>query len=503
MSTAPSLFYCPCGPKRPHGWSRRIRLPQPEYYRPIGSSTRNGTKGSDPSTSCYDLGPRVCDILTSSSRRSFTKFLYSVFYRLYRLILHSGRFRNGSNSGARYHPQVLSSLAKEAGHPIVLVQINYRLGIFGFGASSDLASEYGSTTSKPSFPLPNQPPDYFGNFGFVDQRNAFEWVQNHIQDFGGDPFNVTAFGVSAGSGSLHLHILSGKPLFDRAILMSGSAPIMGPLPLEYLEAGWTNLCRNSGVLSETCEKRLEKLRSLSPDELIQKYGPNATLPPLADGKLLPTSWRLGELHPNSRCKDIIIGNTRVEAIIFDSLSRHLLQNSFHEKVLAAFATASDADLFCKYFGFTLSEEQPFEAYRDAMRFFLSVVLFHFPGLRVTESYGGNAYLYHFEEPSPYAGPTHGLPVHGQCAVFVHNNERKVWPESAQRISLEMANLWTAFAYGKEPWEPYPVAKRFMRFGPFGKCSMRSFEDDEMRDYGYLNWLREHFEEALALVLSLM
>jgi carboxylesterase type B len=256
-------------------------------------------------------------------------------------------------------------------------------------------------------------------------------------------------------------------------------------------------------LAETCEKRLEKLRSLSPEELMQNCRPNATLPPVADGKLLPTSWRLEELHPNSHCKDIIIGNTRVEAIIFDSLSRHLRQSHFHEKVLAEFTTASDADQFCKYFGFTLSEEQPYEAFRDAMRFFLSVVLYHFPGLRVAESCGGNAYLYHFEEPSPYSGPTHGLPVHGQCAVFAYNNERKVWPESAKRISLEMANLWTAFAYGKEPWQPYPAAKRFMRFGPFRECGMRSFEDDETRDYGYLSWLRRHFEEAKALVQSLM
>jgi carboxylesterase type B len=71
---------------------------------------------------------------------------------------------------------MLSTLAKEHSHPIVLVQIQYRLGAFGFVASSDLASEYSSTT-------PTDQDNYFANFGLIDQRNAFEWVQNHIQVF--------------------------------------------------------------------------------------------------------------------------------------------------------------------------------------------------------------------------------------------------------------------------------------------------------------------------------
>jgi carboxylesterase type B len=80
---------------------------------------------------------------------------------------------------------------------------------------------------------------YFASFGLIDQPNAFELDQRHIPDFGGDPANVTAFG--AGNGSLHMHILSGKALFDRAILMSGSCPVMGPYPLQLLEKGWKTL----------------------------------------------------------------------------------------------------------------------------------------------------------------------------------------------------------------------------------------------------------------------
>jgi len=238
---------------------------------------------------------------------------------------------------------------------------------------------------------------------------------------------------------------------------------------------------------------------------MQKYGLNAVLPPLADGELLPKRWRLGDSHPKSRCKDLIIGDVRVEAIIFDSLSRHLPQALFHKKALDAFPSTADAALMYEYFGFAALEEkeQPQEGYRNALRFFISTVLFHFPSLRIAESFQGKAHLYHFEEPSPYAGPSHGLPVHGQCAVFVYGAERDKWPESAQKVSKEMAEKWTAFAHGEEPWEPYSAAERLMRFGPDGDCGMTTLEDDDMRDYTYLGWLRDHFEEAVALVQSLM
>jgi carboxylesterase type B len=238
---------------------------------------------------------------------------------------------NGSNSDPRYDPEVLSSIAKKAGHPIVIAQINYRLGIFGFGASSDLHLEHESIASKSS--TSEQAANYFGNFGIIDQRNAFEWVQTHIQDFGGDPSNVTAFGVSAGSGSLHMHIISGNPPFDRAILMSGSAPTMGPLPLRILENTWTKLCKTAEVSAETSEEKLEKLRSLPQDEIMQKCGPIANFAPLADGKFLPTSWRLGDPHPDGRCKDTIIGNVGVEGIVFDILSTLIPQSSFQKNIL--------------------------------------------------------------------------------------------------------------------------------------------------------------------------
>jgi carboxylesterase type B len=423
-----------------------------------------------------------------TGRSASTSPLISTNYQIHGCssLTHSrGAFNYGANSVARYRPQVLSSLARQFGTPIVLVQIGYRLGPLGFAASEDLASEnpqsvmtdYDHTTGVP---LPST-----GNYGFVDQRNALEWVRDHIRDFGGDPSNVTAFGISAGSASVHYHILTGAPLFDRAIMMSGSAPSLGPLPFKLYQKEWQKLCAKSGIREVNAEKRLERLRSLKPEQIIENYT-TAAMGPMADGVLLPPSWNLGEHLPPSRCKSIVTGDTQVEGIIFDGLCKHLPQ----------------AKAFCHHFGF-VSESMPYEAYRDAMRLFLSAVMFQIPNFGVAESFGQHSYLYHFEEPSPYPGPMFGISYHGQCALFMYNNESEKYSAPAKRTAVELARIWTVFAYGREPWETYSQSQRFMRFGPGGGATMKDISSDDIREYGYLDWCRDHWDDVRTFARSLL
>jgi para-nitrobenzyl esterase len=93
---------------------------------------------------------------------------------------------------------------------VVVVSMNYRLGVFGFFGQSDLADE------DPGFP-------YAGNQGLLDQRAALEWVRDNVAAFGGDPENVTIFGESAGSFDVCAHVASplSAGLFERAISESG------------------------------------------------------------------------------------------------------------------------------------------------------------------------------------------------------------------------------------------------------------------------------------------
>ena len=399
----------------------------------------------------------------------------------------------GSNSLTKYQPQRLLAIAKKEGTSVIIVSIQYRLGPFGFAASNDLLTE-ASAINGHSLDVP-----LAGSYGFIDQRNAFEWVRDHISDFGGDPNNVTAFGISAGSSTIYSHLLSGSPLFDRAIMMSGAGPTLGPFPLKAHERPWQKFCKNAGAQEDNGISRVNHLRSLSAEEVIKLY-PLSAMGPWADGKLLPSSLRYAHKYIPNRCKTIILGDTHVEGIIFDRISQVVSQVQFSNLVDEIFAP-EDGEAFRKYFGFT-SVELPQDSYRDALRRFLGIMMFQFPNLGVAKSFTGDAHYYHFEEPSPYPGPTFGLAYHGQCAMYMYNSESHTYSEGGRRIAEELARLWTGFAYGKRPWEPYLKAEGFMRFGPEGEIVMTDMKHDKTRDYGYVTWLEQHFEEVKEFTLRL-
>ena len=121
--------------------------------------------------------------------------------------IHGGAFEIGSGKFSDYGPDRLLK-----GNDIVMVSINYRVGLLGF-------------LSLGSAEVP-------GNMGLLDQVMALKWIQRNIKNFGGDPNMITIAGESAGSYSVIYHMLSplSKGLFHRAIAQSGT-----PLSLSWHE----------------------------------------------------------------------------------------------------------------------------------------------------------------------------------------------------------------------------------------------------------------------------
>ena len=113
--------------------------------------------------------------------------------------IHGGMWTHGCGNSQFYGPQYLLD------ENVVLVTINYRLGIFGFISTEDDVAP--------------------GNYGLLDQNLALKWVRNHISSFGGDPSAVTIFGESAGGYSVSHHVLSplSSGLFRSAICQSGTS----------------------------------------------------------------------------------------------------------------------------------------------------------------------------------------------------------------------------------------------------------------------------------------
>lgn len=117
---------------------------------------------------------------------------------------YGGGFVSGDGSEPRYDGESLA--AKE----IVVLTVNYRLGVFGFMSHPELTKESSHSAS--------------GNYGFLDQNAALQWVQRNIANFGGDPKRVTIAGESAGSISVSAHMVSplSKNLIAGAIGESGA-----------------------------------------------------------------------------------------------------------------------------------------------------------------------------------------------------------------------------------------------------------------------------------------
>jgi para-nitrobenzyl esterase len=176
------------------------------------------------------------------------------------VIIHGGGFTTGSGSISLLNGE---AMAKKG---VVVVTINYRLGVFGFLAHPDLTKE--------------SPHQSSGNYGILDQIAAFQWVRENISAFGGDPENITADGGSAGSCSMLTIIASplGKGLFKRAISESG--PLFKPNECRILQQA-----EQEGL--ETMTKKgatsLDEMRKLPANLLL--IGDHLRLP-VVDGYVL-------------------------------------------------------------------------------------------------------------------------------------------------------------------------------------------------------------------------
>ncbi|XP_049851783.1 esterase FE4-like [Schistocerca gregaria] len=160
--------------------------------------------------------------------------------------LHGGGFVWGSGSADCYGPDVLMHAA------IVLVTLNYRLGVLGFLSTQDEV-------------VP-------GNMGLKDQVAALRWVRDNIASFGGDPNNVTIFGESAGAASVHYHLLSplSKGLFHKAIMQSGSALSMWAAADGIREKSF-KLGELLGCHTDSSEELVQFLRGVDPHKLVETF----------------------------------------------------------------------------------------------------------------------------------------------------------------------------------------------------------------------------------------
>jgi len=203
--------------------------------------------------------------------------------------IYGGGFVNGGSSPPTYSG---AELAKQG---VVVVSFNYRIGRFGFFAHPQLTQEAGQDAA-------------LGNYGFMDQIAALQWVKRNAAAFGGDPSNVTITGESAGGMSVNFLLTSpqSRGLFAKAVVMSGGDGGTAPTPLPAAEKVGVNFATAKGIAADD-PKALDKLRALPADSVVnglnlanfRMQGMPTYRGPFADGRLAIDSgaaFAAGRMH---------------------------------------------------------------------------------------------------------------------------------------------------------------------------------------------------------------
>lgn len=180
---------------------------------------------------------------------------------------YGGGFVAGDGSEPRYDGAAMAQKG------IVVVTVNYRLGVFGFFAHPELSAEAPYKAS--------------GNYGLLDQHAGLQWVQKNIAAFGGDPKRVTIAGESAGSISASAQMASplSKNLIAGAIGESGAGinPTLAPIPLAEAEKTGLEFAKKVGY------NTLAALRAATTRELYEIYTESKRFgfPTVVDGYFYP------------------------------------------------------------------------------------------------------------------------------------------------------------------------------------------------------------------------
>lgn len=194
-------------------------------------------------------------------------------------------FGGGFNGGSAAAPGFEAiGLARKG---VIVVTVNYRLGLLGFLTAPELDAE--------------SPHKVSGNYGMLDQIESLRWVKRNIAAFGGDPGRVTIFGQSAGGGSVQFLAVmpQARGLFQRAISQSGTMdsgdPLLwqGAMSYRTLKEAETNqwyYLRGAGIDS------MAKLRALTAEQIINLPPPPFPpyppfFAPVLDGYVMPSSFQ--------------------------------------------------------------------------------------------------------------------------------------------------------------------------------------------------------------------
>jgi len=355
------------------------------------------------------------------------------------LWFYGGGFAAGSSDEPRYDGE---SFAKQG---IVVVEPNYRLGVFGFLAHPELTAE--------------SPHKASGNYGLLDQVAALEWVRQNIAAFGGDPHQVTIGGESAGSLSVSALMASplSRDLFHQAVGESGAffgqVGGRGPLSLAEAEKQGTDFAASLGG------KNLAALRSMSAADLLSaasKRSGGFGFWPIVDGYFLPSD--VPSIFAQGKQSHVpLLAGWNADEVRMSVLMAKEKPNAktFPEQLRKQFGPNADAAL--KVYGAATDEE----AFRSAgdLASDQFIIFGTWKWMEAQASAGSPVYRYQFDRtvPIPDAMKMTGLKTFGAAHaaeleyVFTMLDSKKAdWQPEDYQVAKTMNVYWANFIKTGDP-----------------------------------------------------
>ena len=370
--------------------------------------------------------------------------------------IHGGALVSGSSKEPLYDG---ARLAREG---VVVVSINYRLGVLGWLSHPDLSAE--------------SPAGISGNYGLMDQVGALEWVKRNIASFGGDPDNVAIAGESAGGLSV-LYLMSSplaQGLFDRAIAQS--AYMISTPELKTARHGAPAAEAAGSALARALQApSLRALRGMNAQNLTDQAAASgfATFG-VIDGVVLPR-----------QIVDVFDRGEQAKVPVLAGFNSGEIR-SLRMLAPATPAAAADyertirerygdlAEAFLRLYPSSDMGESILAATRDALYGWTSERL-----VRSQTAAGQPSFLYLFDHGYPAADNANLRAFHASELPYMFGALKRtpprwpVIPDSAPERSLSdaMVGYWTSFVRGEPPhaegapvWPAYGNGASFMRFG---------------------------------------
>ncbi len=388
--------------------------------------------------------------------------------------IHGGGFTGGTGASPASNGGTLATRGD-----VVVVTINYRLNAFGFLRLKDVTNGRIPST---------------GNEGMLDQVAALQWVRDNIEAFGGDPGNVTIFGISAGGASVAalLAMKEARGLFHRAISQSGSAHFLTDLDEanNYAEYFLHVLASKGSDASS--------LRALTMEQVLENYVKALSPPKGARGPMLVVD---GEVFPELPVDSIRSGSADGVPLIAGTTADEwrtwqAMDPAIHDLV--------EGRMFGRFRRMMPDWDMTdtVEAYRQVLtrrginatpsEIYLAVMtarMFWIPTTQMLEAHGGRgnpAYCYMLTWKAPVKDGMFGA-FHGIDGGFLwgtFNPEIVGTDPAADTLSQNMQDAWIAFARTGSPnceglgeWPVYGERRKTMLLGQQSGIEEAPFEEE--------------------------